>query len=147
MKYTVGIILKKQFESLYLVVHPTGVSQTVWSIPVGETTTNEKIESFQETALRELYEETNILIPSLYRDKLSYLGNYLYPNGQKILICFFFELPYMTNFDSDLKCNSMVKMATEFPEVDVVEWVSFNECLSRIHVTQKQALLDSKLKI
>ena len=128
-KLSCGIILK--LDGKYLIVHPTGGDH--WSIPKGVQDENE---SHMDTAIREVFEETNIKIVD--SSGMLDLGRYKYLRT-KDLYLFFLELSSLTD---ELKCNSYVGSR---PEIDKYAWVDINELLVKVNFRQK-AVLEQVIK-
>jgi len=65
-----------------------------------------------------------------------------YPKRSKYLAPFLVMIDYDTNL-FDLKCESMVEIdgIKPFPEVDEFKWVTIDEALPLIHITQRATLL------
>ena len=140
MEYTVGIFLYDERNKKILIVHPTNGANH-WSVPKGLKDGNEDIFT---AGLRELKEETNISIGEI-KDYIKYVEGYTvvkYPKRSKYLAPFLIMIDYdVTKFD--LKCESMVEIEGRkpFPEVDDFKWVTLDEALPLVHVTQRITIL------
>lgn len=101
-----------------------------WSIPKG---LNEENESFEETAIREVYEETGLV---LEKNKLQLIGREVYPNNKKELVMFYTKLDSI-NLD-DLICNSFFEFqGHQLPEINKFELVNNERAkFFNIHKTQ-----------
>lgn len=88
-KNTAGTLLyrRKKDRLEVLLVHPSGNynRKTAWSIPKGQP---ERLESFEETARRETFEETGV-IPAALKP----LGYIDYSNRRKRVHCFYGQAP------------------------------------------------------
>jgi len=145
MDYTVGIFLYNEKDNKILIVHPTNSSQKFWSIPKGLKEENE--DAFI-TGVRELREETNISLNDIDVDIITYIEEFptiKYPKRSKSLIPYLVMIKYDVNL-FDLKCECMVEIdgIKPFPEIDEFKWVSIDEALPLIHVTQQKTLLKIK---
>jgi len=137
-----GIILKKK-DGTCLVVHPTNQTSKFFSFPKGGRD-KEKDNFLSDTAIRELYEETNIQLPKTIF--LDFVGTSQYKNQRKMI--YFFKLEeeehpklferYINNVE--YKCNSMVKGENPFPEVDLFLWLTKDELEKVLHYSQKHLL-------
>lgn len=109
-----------------LLVHPSGIynKNKPWSIPKGLVEPGEEKE---ETARRETLEETGIVAP----EKLIYLGESVYPNKKKRVICF------AGKTDKIPVCNSW--------EIDQAEFILFSKAIKIINPSQV-VFLDRLLK-
>ncbi len=143
MIYTAGIFVFRNYGKEFLIVHPTNFPKNVWSIPKGECDDN-----FKENAIRELKEETNIVIPTISNSSIFYMGNYAYNNFRKCLVAFGVNLSLDELRSQKLECSSMVQstniFSMAFPEVDEFKWVVIEDALNLIHPTQQQALIHWK---
>lgn len=106
-KISCGLLIHNGDE--LLTVHPTYAKK--WDIPKGELDENE---TFEQTVLREVKEETNLDIPN---DKIRLLGKFEYLK-HKDLILFEYKVDELPNI-SNMKCESTFMLyGTETPEVD-----------------------------
>jgi len=136
MNYTIGIFFIRKDNKL-LICHPTGHPLDVWTIPKGMPDEDDK--DYFATAIRELYEETNISYNEIKKDvaNILRLGDEIpYKSGKKILIAYY--LKYDGDLEFNLKCNSFVH--NEFPEVDKFKWVELSEASNLIHESQRKAI-------
>lgn len=137
MKNTCGIFLI--CNDKLLIGHVTNTSN--WSIPKGLI---DEGETHIEAALRELKEETNIDAEHI---KLIDTEAVVVPYKHKKKTLYAFVAT--TDVEHDAVCHSMVIQEGKdpFPEIDMFEWVSFEDAMFKIHETQIQALLTSLNKI
>lgn len=132
MKITCGIFLIDKNKNI-LICRVTN-SKNHWSIPKGLCDKNEKL---LDAALRELKEETSILLSN---QNISFVGSFKYSKSNKILTAFCCNIDYSIDANQ-LRCESMVnENGRIFPEVDKYEWVSIEEAKKLIHETQILAL-------
>lgn len=135
METTCGIFVINNNKQL-LVVHPTNASWKSWSIPKGLW---EEGESYDETAIREVYEETNI---ALDIGELRFVGELKYPKRSKMLHAFYYQLE-TDGSEYDLKCESTFihkQTQEELPENNHIEWVDIEKAKTLIHSTQLELL-------
>lgn len=117
---TCGVVFVDTKKQKILMVHPTH-QKDFWDLPKGR---QEEGETPLETAVREVYEETSIILDP-EKDKLMDCGRHPYNKHKQIHL--------FTCFDKDfdvfkLKCTSMVEgLRTVFPEVDEFELFSIEE--------------------
>lgn len=142
---TTGIFIFDENEC-FLVCHPTYSSGNSWSIPKGIP---EPKETYEQAAIRELREETGIILTDDQIQRIAFVGEYKYPDKDKVLLAHVLMLdgdPVPT----DLKCESMVSYDwfnvrtqemshTEFPEVDGYFWMDINQSIM-VNCSQKEAL-------
>ena len=133
MKSTCGVFIINP-DGHVLIAHPTNTPDTVWSIPKGMRDDGET--SFN-AAIREVFEETGIILPD---DKSLYLRlpDAFYTKNKKRLVAFAI---IHDNIDiSILKCDSMVLprpgREVVFPEIDRYMWVTPAELAGLVHHTQ-----------
>lgn len=127
MKITCGVAIFDKNNNLLI---GQATNSNNWSIPKG---LNENNETFEETAIREVFEETGL---TLDKNKLQLIGREVYPNNKKELILFFIKLDNI-NLNS-LICNSFFEFkGHQFPEINKFELVN-NESYKffNIHKTQ-----------
>jgi 8-oxo-dGTP pyrophosphatase MutT (NUDIX family) len=98
-----------------LIGHPTGHPENRWNIPKGHI---EEGEIEIECAIRELYEETNILV---HKDQLSELGRFNYI-PKKDLHLFYTTLHKRP---LNIKCNSYY--STSDPEFDDFKFIDIDD--------------------
>jgi ADP-ribose pyrophosphatase YjhB (NUDIX family) len=105
-----------------LLVHPSGNynRKAAWSIPKGQT---ETMESFEDTARRETFEETGVIPASL--KPLGYID---YTKQPKRLHCFYGPAPV----DALPHCASW--------EIDQAEFMTLKQALKVIHKDQSELL-------
>ena len=139
MKITCGIFLFNKDNKL-LICHVTN-SKNQWSIPKGLVDNDE---DYIDAAIRELREETSIVLEN---PQLEFIGDFKYKKTSKILKAFLYKIDYFINKDN-LVCESMVNLYGKyFPEVDKHKWVSIEEAINVIHLTQISALSKISLKL
>lgn len=139
-KITCGIFLFDK-NGYLLIGKPTGGN--VWSIPKGLM---DEGETYQQTAIREFKEESNI---DLNINDLTILDQVKYPNKNKTLQPFYiFSKLDKSEFDEPV-CYSMVSAKDgrpEFPEICEFRWVGIYEALELLHSTQKEVVMSLHLK-
>lgn len=115
MQTSCGVLLLNEFDEV-LVAHATG--QRHWDLPKGG---REQHESDQEAALRELREETGIVLPA---ESLKHLGVFDY-RPQKRLSLFLARVSKSTVDPSTCRCTSTFRDMNneEVPEADEFAWV------------------------
>ena len=117
---TCGVVFVDTKKQKILMIHPT-YQKDFWDLPKGR---QEKGETPLEAAVREVYEETSIVLDPI-KDKLIDYGRHPYNKHKQIHL--------FTCVDKDfdvykLKCTSMVEgLRTVFPEVDDFELFSIEE--------------------
>ena len=139
MTETTGIFIFDKNQH-FLVCHPTYSSGLCWSIPKGIP---EKGETYEQAAIRELYEETNIKLTDKQIERIAFVGDYKYPDRDKELFAHVLMLegdPVPT----DLDCHSICKpkgmgRGREFPEVDNYFWMDISMSFM-LNCSQKEAL-------
>ena len=139
MKTTSGIFLISR-DLKVLIGHPTNHPIDFWSIPKGEF---EHPENPFSAALRELNEETNIMIlpPVKYHEMVPRI----YKSGKKTLYSFcILEKENKIDFSRfNIKCNSyFMYHGKEFPEFDKIEWIEIEKAINLIHESQKDQLMN-----
>ncbi len=140
MENTVGIFLITKSNEV-LICHPTYNGYNTWSIPKG---LKKDYESDWSAGIRELYEETHVdyeVITSNIKH-ITRLDDVKYPKKNKKLTPYVIKLKNNDIMDIKLSCDSFVEIEGRkpFPEVDMFKWVSIDEALKLIHITQKIAL-------
>lgn len=112
-EHSAGFVVR--VKDKYLACHATGKSFVKgWDIPKGHIEEGE--EAF-EAALRELFEETHILLHFPMDNPPVYLGKFDYIHGKKDLELFLVDLPDLNI--NDLKCTSMFDRDGDIiPEMD-----------------------------
>ena len=128
---TCGVFLLDRDNQL-LICHPTGKSDfgNVWSIPKGLQDDGERDE---ETAVRELLEETGIEIEE---EELFFIGKNKYKNKNKVLYAYFIKL---NKYKKEIKlfCDSTFKKNNIYlPEIDKYNWVNLNDAELLLHSAQ-----------
>jgi len=103
----------------FLIAHPTNGGISTWSIPKG---LKDEGETYEQAAIRETFEETNIDI-TRYPGERRYVGQAIYPTKRKVLHAFVQVLPQLPS--EELKCHTFVN--GEFPECDDYRWVTYDE--------------------
>lgn len=137
MEKSAGIFIIRKDNKL-LVAHPTNTSPDRWSIPKGRP---ENDEYPTETAVREVFEETNVDL-SLWKI-LHNLEPVKYEKKEKILIPFvFFEKQNDINLDDvELKCNERVPQNLGgYLEMDDFKWVTIDEARKLLYKSQIKCL-------
>lgn len=136
MKTTCGMFLFDK-RGKFLICHPTGSPDDVWSIPKG---IHEPGESYLESATRELLEETDI---DLMKQTDVIEGVYELPKvnyTEKLKALRPFVVVTNVEFDeSALVCTSIAK-SINLPECDDFRWVTLKEGEHLIHETQNRSL-------
>ncbi|MFC1868696.1 NUDIX hydrolase [Thermodesulfobacteriota bacterium] len=151
-----GIFLIDKNDKL-LIVHPTNCPESMWSIPKGIRNAHDS-DDFT-AAKRELLEETGIDIESdIDKCEISCLGIVTYRRlRKKKLIGFACKLDFEIN--QELRCDSYVDSngrgccfvmgetrhregggIDPFPEVDQFKWVTFQEAMRLMPLSQKKLL-------
>ncbi len=130
MTRTCGIFLYDCSKQAVLAVHPTYTAPETWGIPKGLADDNE---SPWIAAIREMEEETGLLVTALSAYSMDILKDKPYPNGKKTLVPF---LCVTERVDFDFWCASMVESKHgNFPEVDAYRWMKLHE-LRLLHSMQ-----------
>jgi len=137
MKTTCGIFLFNR-EGKILVGHPTNSPDYIWSVPKGLKDPGE--DDFT-AAIRELHEETNISVKDIGEFSVKYLGEFKYSNKKKKISAFSIVTDYDFS-EYDIKCESMVTHTSgdDFPEIDAFKWVTIEEALPILNVSQILAI-------
>lgn len=115
-----GVLLEHQGK--FLIGRATGQAEN-FGIPKGK---QEKGESDRETAVRELFEESNISleVEDLKKDAMI---KYTTKSGKKMVV---FRVS-LDEIPKDIKCNSIVK-DRGYPEIDKFIWVDKKEALKLV---------------
>lgn len=117
---TCGVVFVDTKTHKILMVHPTH-QKDYWDFPKGR---QEEGEEPIESAVREVYEETSIIVDT-DKDQLLDCGRHPYNNHKQIHLFVCFDKPIEVY---KLKCSSMVEgKFTVFPEVDDFEMFSIEE--------------------
>ena len=134
MQYTCGIFLITK-DCKVLLSHPTNGVDNIWHIPKGLTELNE---TFENAAIREFKEETNI---DLDIENLIYINEVKYKNKDKKLIAFKYYTE-LNSFDFNPICYSMVNLpnGVSFPENDKFIFVDINDVNKYLHYTQQNLI-------
>lgn len=165
--YTAGIFIINNNNEI-LLTHATNSAIKYWGIPKG-LVDQEKGESHLAAAIREVEEETGIKFTNT--DKINYLGQMRYKNGNKTLVAYYVFLDSLDPGDlivmgkddmflpegmidsidpSMLYCKSMVQPKTKdqkpFPEVDAFRWFPLDVAQVILYQPQK-AILPELLKV
>lgn len=140
MTKTCGIFLINSLKEL-LLVHPTGSApMDNWSIPKGLP---EEGESEFTTALRELKEETGIILDLNQIHKVRRNPLITYPNRKKVLYSFI-VFHKQSLREIDLRCDSFFESnGKQIPENDVIQWIPLDKIPQlglKLHVTQTMLL-------
>jgi 8-oxo-dGTP pyrophosphatase MutT (NUDIX family) len=135
MKTTCGIFLY-DLTNRFLIVHPTDHPSNIWSIPKG---TNESGETFLESAIRELKEETGMDLNCLEYTILDDINPIKYKTSNKQLKSFRIKINGIIDIDM-LYCNSYFKHSSGSlkKEVDIFRMVT-EKHLHLLHNTQQEA--------
>lgn len=120
-----GIILLSHGD--VLMGHVT--NQSFWDIPKGGM---EGGEDFAETAIRETFEETGLV---LERDELTELGLFSY-NNYKDLFLFACDITPLNKTEEDLSCKSTMNMLVDgvsevVPEMDAFRFFSWYDAINK----------------
>ena len=128
-KTTCGVLITDG--SRFLVCHPT--NSKWWDIPKGQ---QDPGESYADTAIRELYEETSIVTTE---DQLEYIGHFAYrPN--KNLALFWLKVDVMPD-PTTLRCKSKFEVGTNsFPEMDGFCIADRDECLRLVNPNMNKVI-------
>jgi len=132
VKTTCGIFLINKNDKTVLLCHPTNASLLQWSIPKGEL---EKDESPIQRAVKELYNETGVIVKE--GDTKIALPSVAYKSSKKRLHPFVLFIEN-TLMPPRLTCNEMVD--DKFPEVDLYVWAPFSLAFQLMHESQSRAL-------
>lgn len=152
MKNSAGILLYRNKENLEVfLVHPGGPfwknkDNGSWSIPKGEF---EDGENAYDGAVRELAEETGIILTEEEYKKIFFLRSVIYPNGKKVF-GFAVEKDASNNITSNIiKIEYPPKSGKfiEIPEIDRGEWFDINQAKSKILKGQIELLNSLKNKL
>jgi predicted NUDIX family NTP pyrophosphohydrolase len=128
MFHSCGIIYTDGIK--FLVAHPTGASYDKWDIPKG--CYEETDIDFLSTAIRELYEETGIMLYKNIDVILPVCENIPYLKN-KSLTLFKYIVPKIDIDLQNLKCTSFFQRdGKKFPEVDEYKWITLNEINSNL---------------
>lgn len=120
-KISAGIIIKNEFDE-FLLGHSTG--NKFYDLFKGGTEPNETL---SETALRECYEESGLILEA---QKIKNLGLFNY-NKEKDLQIFLYEVNKRDIHLDKLVCSTFVVQPTySFPEIDRFEWFTITNLLS-----------------
>src|ERR1035437_5674705 len=132
MEYTCGTFFVSKDNKL-LICHPTNAPKNSWSIPKG---LRDKDESSLDAAIRELKEETGIMVGQVILiDEC-----HVYKTGKKTLIPHYHKSE-IDSIEYKLVCSSIVKLKDrEFPEVDRFDWVTIEDAKKVLHDTQVKCL-------
>ncbi len=134
---TAGIMIVRKDHKI-LICHPTNHDPNFWSISKGKVDDGE---SLWETAIRETYEETNIMIPN---DVKKYKQDRVTFKHKKKAIHIYIVREDENDFnidDFDIKCNSNVEPEIGgFPEMDDFKWVTISEARRLVHYSQLPSL-------
>ena len=139
MTETSGIFIFDENQH-FLVCHPTYSAGLCWSIPKGLP---EEGETYEQAAIRELYEETNITLTDKQIERIAFVGDFKYPEKDKELFAHVLMLDG-DDVPTDLYCHSIVNpkgmgRGREFPEVDNYFWMNISASFM-LNCSQKEAL-------
>lgn len=140
---SVGIFFVNS-DNRILIGHPTHSSDGAGfcTIPKGK---QEPGESLEETAKREFFEESSIVIDAFPDGTLEYLDTEVYVHKKKRIVAYVFKTklevkPYPT-------CISFIERDGErFPEIDRFYWCKYDEAVKMLHYTQRAILERHKEK-
>lgn len=137
-KTTVGIYIFDSNNKL-LLGHPTGHSKKSYSIPKGIL---EKGETIKECAIRELEEETSLLLTTKEKDAIIILGEQKYPHKKKKLIALYLKIERdLSNYPFECTSKILKKIYSNveppFPEFDEIGMFNLNEKSQYLHTTQQ----------
>lgn len=119
-----------------LLCQPTGYDND-WTVPKGLLNEDEDV---YRAAIRELKEETGIYIHD-YPHKMYELGIQSYPNKNKMIIGFAFEL--FCTIDQDLVCDSFFYdkvTKRQLPEISDYVWYPVDKVTNILRSEQKKLL-------
>lgn len=134
MIVTCGTYLYSSILKKFLVCHPTRTRWNNWSIPKGLM---EKGETTYDVCVRELNEETGIDINKINVLAKHSLPTRAYQKQAKSLESFL----VITDTDlSDHKFTCNLVEGKDFPENDKWKWVTLEEAVDIIHLTQSENL-------
>ena len=134
MKITCGVAIFNNKNQLLIGKATNGNN---WSIPKG---LNENNETFEMSAIREVYEETGI---DISKSKLELVGEENYKNQSKKIIMFKTYLDYLDL--NKVVCNSFFEYKIKkLPELDKFELVTLNE-LHKYNIHNTQIILLNKI--
>ena len=134
MKITCGVAIFNNKNQLLIGKATNGNN---WSIPKG---LNENNETFEMSAIREVYEETGI---DISKSKLELVGEENYKNQSKKIIMFKTYLDYLDL--NKVVCNSFFEYkGKKLPELDKFELVTLNE-LHKYNIHNTQIILLNKI--
>ena len=118
-----------------VIAHPTNSRWSDYSIPKGLM---EPGETEFDTAVRELWEETNIDLHHLTIEDVIVLPPTLYRNCKRMLCTFLYYAEDTLN-DVELKCHSYVD-GQDFLENDKIIWKPISKCYGLLHEAQTRLL-------
>ena len=137
MKITCGIYVYSIPDDRFLLCHATR-SRNIWSIPKG---LKDEGESSEETAFRELCEETGLSREILQVRDVFPLPARKYQKQNKLLESFL--VPIKADLHAfTLKCSTLVN--NSYPEIDKYRWVDWFEFETLAHESQVKNLPDIK---
>lgn len=136
-KISCGILIYNGNNELFL-CHSTGNS--FWDVPKG---LNDEGESFIETAIRELKEETGFIVT---KEELKDLGEFKYNSSKNLYL---FEYIGKKSFnEKDSVCTSYFehfRTKKMLPEVDKFEYMSKDKALTNVCKSMNKLLEQNKL--
>jgi predicted NUDIX family NTP pyrophosphohydrolase len=145
MKKSAGILIyrKKNGKIQVFLVHPGGPfwknkDLNSWSIPKGEI---ENEEDIKNTAIRELEEETGIVLTDEDKEKIFYLGEVKSKNK----IVYVFALEKDLGDEIKIKSNLVKTEFGEFPEIDKGEYFDLGVAKEKLVSYQKELIEMVKL--
>ena len=126
--YSCGVIYRIKNTNEFLVGRVTGArngGRYLWSIPKG---VNEEGENYSTTAVREMKEETSIV---LQESKLVFLTNQLYlPTYNKYLVIFEYQVEAEEAINiKNMKCTSFFQLngGINIPEMNSFKYIDINK--------------------
>lgn len=134
---SVGIFFVNS-ENRILVGHPTNSADGTGfcTIPKGK---QEPGESLEDTAKREFFEESSIVIDAFPDGTLEYLDEEVYVHKKKRIVTYYFK----TNLKVDPYpvCTSFLEVnGKRIPEIDRFYWCKYDEAVKMVHYTQRAIL-------
>lgn len=134
MEVTCGIFLFSTEINRILVGHVT--NHDIWSIPKGRYDKTDI--DFFNTAIRELWEETNISLNDI-NVIYTYEFDYTFYRSNKKKLKSFLIVTDTPVENLNLKCNSNFKEnGVEYPEFDRYKWIKVSSLSKYVHHTQYQ---------
>lgn len=129
---TVSCGILYQVDHKFLAIHPTMADH--WSIPKGVKENNETV--FQ-AVVRELQEETGIIIPEKEYPKVTDIGRFKYIKGKDIHLFYYDGNKTFQSMDI-LTCQLLV--GEQYPEVDKYKFVWYDELIKMVNYKLSEVL-------